>query len=166
MLQNVLTGNAKNLIYLGDAKSVDHACSVLEEGYGDPQKRTYRWSSEERRRLLGKAEYEGDIKTGQQGPQRANMDLDTDTSTLTLTNRMTSWPKQVSEQGTSRAQQITTGKPSTPCKNSDTALTTIRPTPVTPEEHRDAAGGEDHRRRKHQIKPSPTTPSQAVTLLR
>ena len=45
VLQNVLTGNAKHLIYLGDETSTNHAWLVLEEAYGDPHKRTYRATS-------------------------------------------------------------------------------------------------------------------------
>ena len=54
-----------------------------------------------------------------------------------------------------RTQRIILGKPSTPV-NSDTALTTIRPTPVPPEEYHDAAGGEDHRQGEATEKAKPT----------
>ena len=47
-------------------------------------------------------------------------------------------------QETSRTQQYTTGKPSTPAKNSDTAQFTIRPAPPLPREHHSTADREDH----------------------
>ena len=59
-------------------------------------------------------------------------------------------------QDTSRAQQCTTGKPSTQPRNSDTALPTIRPAPVLPEEHHDTADREDHRQKEATEKAKPT----------
>ena len=49
VLRNALKGNAKHYIYLGEEMSIDHAWTKLKEAYGDPQKRTYRWTPEERR---------------------------------------------------------------------------------------------------------------------
>ena len=49
VLKNVLTKNAIHHACLGDATSIDHAWSILEEAYGDQY---YRWSPVERRRLL------------------------------------------------------------------------------------------------------------------
>ena len=51
-------------------------------------------------------------------------------------------------QVTSRAQQCTTGKPSTQSNNLDTALPTIRPALVLPEEHHDTIDKEGHKQRK------------------
>ena len=54
----------KHHIYLGEETSIDNAWSKLKEAYGDPQKRTYRWTPEARRRLLDiEAEYEEDVET-------------------------------------------------------------------------------------------------------
>ena len=44
VLRSALQGNAKHYIYLGEEMSIDHAWTKLKEAYGDPQKRTYRWS--------------------------------------------------------------------------------------------------------------------------
>ena len=64
MLRSALKGNAKQYIYLGEEMSIDHAWTKLKEAYGDPQKRTYRWTPEERRRLLDTGtEYEEDVDT-------------------------------------------------------------------------------------------------------
>ena len=64
MLQDALTGNAKHHIYLGEETSIDHAWSILEEAYGDPQKRTYRTTPEASSRTLDiEAEYEEDVET-------------------------------------------------------------------------------------------------------
>ena len=47
-----------------EVTSIDHAWSILEEAYGDPQKRTYRTTSEASGRTLDiEDEYEEDIKT-------------------------------------------------------------------------------------------------------
>ena len=44
--------------------SIDHAWTKLKDAYGDPQKRTYRWTPEERRKLLDTGtEYKDDIDT-------------------------------------------------------------------------------------------------------
>ena len=59
-------------------------------------------------------------------------------------------------QVTSRAQQCTTSKPSTQSKNLDTALPTIRPAPVPPEEHHDTADEEDHGQKEATEKAKPT----------
>ena len=56
-------------------------------------------------------------------------------------------------QETSRTQQCNTGKQSTQPEYTDTALPTIRPAPVPPEEHYDTAGGEDHRHKEANGRP-------------
>ena len=64
MLQDALTGNAKSRIHPEEVTSIDHAWSILEEGYGDPQKRTYRTTPKARSRTLDiEAEYEEDVET-------------------------------------------------------------------------------------------------------
>ena len=64
VLQDNLKGNAKHLVYLKGETSIDHAWSILEEAYGDPQKHTYRATSEASGRTLDiEAEHEEDIKT-------------------------------------------------------------------------------------------------------
>ena len=63
VLQDALTGNAKHLIYLEEETSIEHAWSILEEAYGEPQKRTYRTTPEASDRTLDiAAEYEEDME--------------------------------------------------------------------------------------------------------
>ena len=58
--------NAEHHIYLEEVTSIDHAWSILEEAYGDPQKRTYRATSEASGRTLDiKDEYEQDMEASE-----------------------------------------------------------------------------------------------------
>ena len=44
--------------------SIDHAWAKLNDAYGDPQKGTYRWTPEERRKILDRGtEYKDDFDT-------------------------------------------------------------------------------------------------------
>ena len=101
---------------------------------------TYRWSPEDRRRLLDtKAECEEDIKAGrrglrrieQQGPRHAN------TSTSTP-NRTTSSPKQVLEpdqdedtEGISKGEETTVDTETKDHTNSRTSSPSFTRTPLT-----------------------------------
>ena len=57
-------------------------------------------------------------------------------------------------------QESSTGKLSTQSKNLDTALPTIRPTPVLLEEHHDISDEEDHGQREATVKAKPTLVGQ------
>ena len=59
----------------------------------------------------------------------------------------------------------TTGKPSTQPRNLDTAPTAIRPAPVPPEEHHDAADEEDHKQKEATEKAKPTHTQPGSTLV-
>ena len=121
ILRSALQGNAKHYIYLEGEMSIDHAWAKLREAYGDPQKHAYRWSPEERRRLLDtKAEHEGDIENRQQGPRPTtylNKNLNPDTDVL-LTQNQTSTPARVNTAAV-EAKQTTLGQPRTENRSLD-----------------------------------------------
>ena len=83
------------------------------------------------------ARHGGDIETIELNTFRASLNnintrrIQYSTKTLQNMKKITSMYNK--EDSTARAQQYTTGKPSTRLKNSDTAPPTIRPAPVLPD---------------------------------
>ena len=70
VLRSALQGNAGKYIYLGEEMLIDHAWAKLKDAYGDPQKCTYRWTPEQRRKLLDRGtEHKDDLDTPHDIPQ-------------------------------------------------------------------------------------------------
>ena len=74
VLKSALRGNAKEYIFLGPEMSIDQAWAKLNDAYGDPQKGTYRWTPDQRRRILEGLEHKDNINTPQDVPQKQKED--------------------------------------------------------------------------------------------
>ena len=74
VLKSALRGNARECIYLGPETSIDQAWAKLNDAYGNPQKGTYRWTPDQRRRILEGRELKDNINTPQPAIQEKEED--------------------------------------------------------------------------------------------
>ena len=166
VLKSALRGNAKKYIFLGHEMSIDHAWAKLNDAYGDPQKGTYRWTPDQRRRLLEGSEHKDNINTPQDVHQQQEDDLETPQDVPQQQEDDLETPQDVPQQQGTRSQTTPRGTQTNPGPRETTTSTQTKNTNPKRPRHRFKYKGHHQTRHKSSITKKKWSPRQGPTLSR